>query len=162
MTDKSPIIDQFIKDVEAGVIPGWIADHLRIYRESGGKEGHLYDASGIDDRCGIVPALLLTTVGRKTGKKRTMPVFYGKVDGNHIVIGSKGGADSHAGWYYNLLDNPVAEIQAGTEHFKARARISEGEERAKIWKHMLTVYPPYEDYQAKTSRKIPVVVLEKI
>ncbi|MFZ5912811.1 MAG: nitroreductase family deazaflavin-dependent oxidoreductase, partial [Pseudomonadota bacterium] len=110
---------------------------------------------------GLVPTLLLTTVGRKTGKKRILPLIYGKVDGNYIVIGSKGGSDSHAKWYLNLLANPDAEIQVATEHFKVRARIAEGEERAKIWNHMLTVYPPYADYQARTSRHIPVVVLEK-
>ena len=157
----SPVVDQFIKDIEVGIIPDWITDHLRVYRESGGKEGHMYDASGIDKRCGIVPALLLTTVGRKSGQKRTMPVFYGKVDGNYIVIGTKGGADTHAKWYLNLLANPVAEIQAGTEKFTARARTAEGVEREKLWKHMLTVYPPYADYQAKTKRVVPIIVLER-
>ncbi len=158
---KNEVVDSFIRDIEKGIVPGWVTDHLRIYRESGGKEGHMYDASGIDPRCGITPALLLTTVGRKTGQKRTMPLFYGKVDGNYIVLGTKGGADTHAKWYLNLVANPMVEIQAGTEKFTARARVAEGEERARIWKHMLTVYPPYQDYQEKTARVVPVVVFER-
>lgn len=161
MSEKVDVVDQFVKDIEKGIIPGWVTDHLRVYRESGGKEGHLYDASGIDPRLKIVPALLITTKGRRTGQPRTMPVFYGTYNGDYIIIASKGGAQTHAKWYLNLLDDPIAQIQVGPEHFTVKARIAEGEERAKIWKHMLTVYPPYDDYQAKTARKIPVVVLEK-
>jgi deazaflavin-dependent oxidoreductase (nitroreductase family) len=154
-------MNKVISDMDSGQMPDFMKKHLRLYLESGGKEGHMWDASLAGPGLGLVPTLLLTTVGRKTGKKRILPLIYGKVDGNYIVIGSKGGSDSHAKWYLNLLANPDAEIQVATEHFKVRARIAEGEERAKIWNHMLTVYPPYADYQARTSRHIPVVVLEK-
>ncbi|MEQ1888874.1 MAG: nitroreductase family deazaflavin-dependent oxidoreductase [Alphaproteobacteria bacterium] len=160
MADKFDL-DKVVKDLDAGTIPPWIAEHLRIYRESGGKEGHFWDASIAGEGLGPTPTLLLTTVGRKTGQQRTMPLIYGKVGANHIVIGSKGGSESHAAWYYNLLANPVVQVQVATEHFTARARIATGDERAQIWKHMLTVYPPYQDYQNKTAREIPVVVLEK-
>ena len=155
-------LDRLVKDLDAGNVPDWIAEHIRIYRESGGREGHLWDASIAGEGLGLTPTLLLTTVGRKTGQKRTMPLIYGKVGANHIVIGSKGGSQTHPAWYLNLLANPEVNLQVATENFNARARIATGGERAQIWKHMLTVYPPYHDYQAKTSREIPVVVLEKL
>lgn len=154
-------LNKTVSDIEAGKVPEWIAEHMRIYLESGGKEGHMWDASLAAPGLGLIPALLLTTVGRKSGQKRTTPLIYGTVGANVIIIGSKGGSETHTNWYFNLLANPAAEIQVGTEHFKVRARIATGDERAQIWKHMLTVYPPYHDYQAKTSREIPVVVLEK-
>ena len=160
MTEKFDL-KKVVSDLDSGNIPDWIKEHLRIYRESGGKEGHLWDASIAGEGLGLTPTLLLTTTGRKSGQPRTMPLIYGKFAGNHIVIGSKGGSETHAAWYLNLLDHPVVQVQAGTEHFTARARIASGAERAQIWKHMLTVYPPYQDYQNRTKREIPVVVLEK-
>ncbi|MDO9460730.1 MAG: nitroreductase family deazaflavin-dependent oxidoreductase [Alphaproteobacteria bacterium] len=131
---------------------------MRTYLESGGKEGHMFDAGPGNSP---LPSLLLTTVGRKSGKKRMTPLIYGVFGGNHIIVGSKGGSQTHTGWYFNLLENPAAEIQVATEHFKVRARIATGDERAQIWAHMLTVFPTYGDYQKKTTREIPVVVLEK-
>ena len=154
-------LNKVVSDLDSGNVPDWIKEHLRIYRESGGKQGHMWDASIAGEGLGPTPTLLLTTTGRKSGQPRTVPLIYGKVGDNHIVIGSKGGSETHAAWYLNLLDNPVVQVQAGTEHFTARARIATGDERAKIWKHMLTVYPPYQDYQNRTKREIPVVVLEK-
>lgn len=160
MTEKFDL-DKVVSDLDAGKVPEWIAEHLRIYRKSGGKEGHLWDASIAGEGLGLTPTLLLTTIGRRSGQNRTMPLIYGKVGANHIVIGSKGGSETHAAWYLNLLANPVVQVQVATEHFTARARIAEGDERAKIWAHMLTVYPPYQDYQNKTKRQIPVIVLER-
>ncbi len=160
MTEKFDL-KKVVSDLDSGNIPDWIKEHLRIYRESGGKQGHLWDASIAGEGLGPTPTLLLTTIGRKSGQPRTMPLIYGKVGANHIVIGSKGGSETHAAWYLNLLDNPVVQVQVATEHFTARARIATGAERAQIWKHMLSVYPPYQDYQNRTKREIPVVVLEK-
>ncbi|HEX4888997.1 MAG TPA: nitroreductase family deazaflavin-dependent oxidoreductase [Alphaproteobacteria bacterium] len=160
MADKIDL-SKVVSDLDSGKVPVWIQEHLRIYLESGGKQGHMWDASIAGEGLGPTPTLLLTTIGRKSGQKRTMPLIYGKVDGNHIVIGSKGGSETHAAWYLNLLANPVAQVQVATEKFTARARIATGAERAKIWAHMLSVYPPYQDYQNRTSREIPVVVLEK-
>ena len=154
-------LNKLVSDLDTGKIPDWIAEHIRIYRESGGKEGHLWDASIAGEGLGLTPTLLLTTTGRKSGKQRTMPLIYGKVGDKHIVIGSKGGSETHPAWYLNLLANPEVNLQVATENFNARARIATGDERAQIWKHMLTVYPPYQDYQNRTKREIPVVVLEK-
>lgn len=154
-------LDKLVADLDTGKQPQWIIDHMRVYLQSGGKEGHMFDASFATPGMKHLPTLLLTTVGRKTGKKRMTPLIYGGHGGHHIIIGSKGGSETHTGWYFNLLDNPAAEIQVGTEHYKVRARVAQGDERAKIWQHMLTVFPTFGDYQTKTEREIPVVVLEK-
>jgi len=133
---------------------------LRIYRESGGAEGHLFDAT-IAGVPGFVPCLLLTTTGRRSGEKRTSPLFYGTAGEAYVLIGFKGGADTHPGWYLNLLDNPTAEVQVGREHFTVRARVATGQERKQLFEQMAQMAPPYQDYQQKTQRELPVVVLEK-
>jgi deazaflavin-dependent oxidoreductase (nitroreductase family) len=153
-------VDQTVRDLEAGKTPAWITEHLRRYRESGGAEGHLFDASA-GGGVGLVTSLLLTTVGRRSGEKRTSPLFYGTASNAYVVIGSKGGADTQPAWYLNLLANPTVEVQVAKEIFTARARIATGKEREQLWAQMVQVYPPYRDYQQKTNREIPVVVLEK-
>jgi len=153
-------VDQTVRELEAGKTPEWISQHLRIYRESGGAEGHMWDSSAAGSS-GLLPALLLTTVGRRSGEKRTSPLIYGTVGDAFIIIGSKGGADTHPRWYLNLLANPVVELQVGKDRFVARARVAAGKERQQLWEQMLKVYPPYQDYQHKTKREIPVIVLEK-
>jgi len=153
-------VDQAIRDLEEGRTPKWIAEHLRIYRESGGSEGHLFDASTVGGS-GLVPSLLLTTTGRRSGAQRTSPLFYGSTDKAYVVIGSKGGADTQPGWYLNLLANPTVEVQVAKECFTARTRIATGKERAQLWAQMVELYPPYNDYQKKARREIPVVVIEK-
>jgi deazaflavin-dependent oxidoreductase (nitroreductase family) len=153
-------VDQTVRDLEAGKTPAWIAEHLRIYRESGGAEGHMFD-SRVGGGIGLVPSLLLTTVGRRSGEKRTSPLFYGTAGDAYVVIGSKGGADTQPAWYLNLRANPKVEVQVAREHFTARARVAIGEEREQLWERMVQIYPPYREYQQKTKREIPVVVLEK-
>lgn len=152
---------RLVREAESGKVPEWVSEHIRLYRESGGTKGHLWDAGPAAQGLGLLPCLLLTTVGRKSGQQRTTPLIYGAVGEDIIIIGSKGGSKTHTQWYFNLLANPAAEIQVGTEHFKVRARIAAGEERAKIWAHMLTIFPVYQDYQNRTGREIPVIVLEK-
>ena len=83
-------VEQAVRDLGAGKTPEWIADHLRLYRESGGAEGHLFDVSGAGGP-GLAPSLLLTTVGRRSGEKRTSPLIYGTAGEAYVVIGSKGG-----------------------------------------------------------------------
>jgi len=104
---------------------------------------------------------LLTTIGRRSGEKRTSPMFYGTAGDAYVVIGSKGGADTQPGWYLNLRANPVVEVQVGREQFAARARVATGKEREQLWEQMAQLIPLYRDYQKKTKREIPVVVLEK-
>ena len=142
--------------------PEWVAEHLRIYRESGGAEGHLFDATaaGVPR---LVPCLLLTTIGRRSGEKHTSPLFYDTAGDAYVIIGSKGGADTQPGWYLNLRANPVVEVQVGREQFTARARVATGKEREQLWEQMVkNVSSLYRDYQKKTKRQIPVFVLEPV
>ena len=141
-------------------MPGWIQKHVKQYLESGGKDGHMWDSTAVGGP-GPLPTLLLTTTGRKSGQKHLVPLIYGKTQGGVVVIASKGGAPEHPGWYRNLSANPDVDVQVGTEKFRARATTVEGAERAKLWGEMVKIYPPYTDYQQKTPRKIPVVVLKR-
>ena len=153
-------VDKAIRDLEAGTTPAWITEHLRRYRESGGAEGHLFDSTVVGGR-GLVPSLLLTTIGRRSGQKHTSPLFYSTAGTAYVVAASKGGAETHPGWYLNLRANPVVEVQVGRGQFTARARVAAGKEREQLWEQLVQLYPPYRDYQQKTKREIPVIVLEK-
>jgi F420H(2)-dependent quinone reductase len=107
------------------------------------------------------PVLLLTTVGRKTGKKRTTPVLY-LMDGNSLVlVASNGGRPKNPSWLYNLRKNPEAEIQMNSGLSRVRARQASAEEKARLWPLLAKMYPQYNDYQKKTTREIPVVILER-
>ena len=142
-------------------LPEWIRDHLRRYLESDGADGHMWDASraGVDT---AVPTLLLTTTGRKTGETRILPLIYGEAGGAHVIVGSRGGAPTHPAWYLNLVAQPEVGVQVLADRFRARARTATGQERAELWERMLEVWPPYADYQKRTEREIPVVVLERL
>jgi deazaflavin-dependent oxidoreductase (nitroreductase family) len=143
-------------------LPGWMVDHANRYLSSGGKEGHMYTVTPPGHAEMTVPSLLLTTTGRKSGDKYVFPLFYGKTGDSYIVVASKGGAPQHPGWYRNILANPDVEVQAGTVTTKAHARTAAGEERARLWAKALEFWPPYADYQTKTEREIPVVVLDPV
>ena len=145
---------------ETGTRPAWVTEHLRRYRESGGAEGHLFEAT-VAGVPGIVPCLLLTTIGRRSGKKLTSPLFYSTAGAAYIVAGSKGGSDKQPGWYLNLRANPVVEVQVGREQFTTHARVATGKEREQLWEQMVQLTALYNEYQQKTQREIPVVVLEK-
>jgi proline iminopeptidase len=142
-------------------LPDWIRDHLQRYLASNGEDGHLWDAT-LGGGTGLVPTLVLTTTGRKSGKSLTLPLIYGRAGNSCVVIASKGGAPQHPAWYLNLEANPEVEVQVKAERFKARARTASGEERAALWRQMVEIYHPYEKYQAATSREIPVVVLDPV
>ena len=149
-----------LRGLEIGKVPDWISEHLRIYRESGGRQGHLFDTSFAGGGT-AVPTLLLTTVGRRSGASHTMPLIYGEVDGKYVLIGSKGGAPTQPAWYHNLCAQAQVELQVGPEVFAARARTAQGAERTSLWQHMVALYPPFLEYRHKTSREIPVVVVER-
>jgi deazaflavin-dependent oxidoreductase (nitroreductase family) len=125
--------------------------HRRIYRLTGGKVG---------GRLGRLPVLLLTTTGRKSGRPRTQPLVYAQTGDGYAVIASKGGAAQHPFWYLNLREDPSATVTVGRETRKVRARDAEGDERERLWGTLADLYPGYERYAQKTSRRIPVVVLE--
>ncbi len=137
---------------------GWIAEHRNKYLADG-DAGHMWDSSAAGGP-GLLPTLLLTTIGRKSGKESIMPLLYGKVTGGYAIIASKGGAPKHPGWYHNLRAQDQVQVQVAKDVFSASARVASGAEREQIWAQMSAMYPPYVDYQAKTSREIPVIVLE--
>jgi deazaflavin-dependent oxidoreductase (nitroreductase family) len=138
----------------------WIAEHIELYRTDPEK-AHMWDSS-VAGGSGLLPTLLLTTVGRKSGQPRSIPLIYGEVDGGYAVIASKGGFPSHPLWYENLLARPECELMVGAKAVTARARIVEGDERSDVWAKLVAVYPPYDDYQERAEREIPVVVLEPV
>ncbi len=143
-------------------LPGWMLDHANRYIASGGTDGHMYRITLPGKPEMEVPSLLLTTTGRKSGEKFIFPLFYGDVGKGWVIVASKGGAPEHPGWYRNLVANPIVEVQVGTRKVQARARTVTGAERAALWTQALEFWPPYADYQTKTEREIPVVMLDPI
>ena len=139
-------------------LPGWIAEHVQLYREDPDK-GHMWDSTFAGGP-GLLPTLLLSTTGRKSGRTSVLPLIYKKVNRAYVIIASKGGAPAHPAWYLNLVADPNCEIQVAHDHFRVRARTEEGDERESLWQQLAEIHPPYKDYQAATTRKIPVVVLE--
>lgn len=133
-------------------LPGWIVDHMRKYVETNGKDGHIWNG---------VPTLLLTTTGRKSGKALMLPLIYGKDGDRYLIVASKGGAPEHPAWYVNLRAQPNVRLQVGAEKFAAKARTATKAERPALWKVMTKIWPAYDDYQTKTTREIPLVILER-
>ena len=126
--------------------------HVRVYRETGGERG--YDWRG-------TTILLLTTTGHSSGEQRTTPLIH-RTDGERwVIVASKGGAPEHPAWFVNLQADPEATIQVKDEQIAVRAATAEGEERARLWSLMTEVWPAYDEYQTKTEREIPVVVLSR-
>ncbi len=142
-------------------LPAWIKEHLTRYLATDGVDGYLWDAS-LGGGQGLVPTLLLTTTGRKSGNVLTLPLIFGRSGANYVVVASKGGAPTHPAWYLNLQANPEVKVQVKAEKFTARAYTAEGAERTALWRKMVEIYGPYEQYQTKTDRQIPVVVLKPV
>jgi len=139
----------------------WIAEHIALYKSDPAK-AHMWDSSPLGGP-GILPTLLLTTTGRKSGEPRALPLIYGELGNSHVIIASKGGAPTHPLWFDNLQANPECHIQVGEKSINVRARvIPDGAEREKIWNQMVAVYAPYADYKKATDRQIPVVVLDPV
>ena len=128
-------------------------EHVRRYQETDGEVGHEWEGT---------VTLLLTTVGRRSGKERTTPLIYQPEGDAYVVVASKGGADDHPDWYKNLQANPEVKVQVKGDKFTARARTATPEEKPSLWRKMTSVWPQYDEYQQKTSRDIPVVVLERV
>jgi deazaflavin-dependent oxidoreductase (nitroreductase family) len=126
---------------------------IEEFRTHGGKVGGPFEGA---------PLLLLTSVGARSGESRTTPVMY-LPDGERMVIfASKAGAPTHPAWYHNLLANPSATVEVGTDKLDVRARVAEGEERERLYARQSALRPQFDDYQRKTTRQIPVVVLEPV
>ena len=127
--------------------------HTSLYKMSGGRLARKMRGSEV---------VLLTTTGRKSGKKRTSPLF-GLADGdNWTLIASQGGHHEHPNWYLNLRDNPEVELQVGSKTMRMRAETAVGGERDRLWSKMGLMYDGYNDYQKLTRRVIPVVVLKPV
>ena len=125
-------------------------EHVRVYRETAGERGYHWRGTEI---------LLLTTTGRKSGEPRTLPLIYREDDGRYVIVASKGGAPEHPAWFLNLEAKPEAEVQIKAETVPVAMSVAEGEERERLWKKLAEVWPAYDDYQTKTDRQIPIVVL---
>ena len=108
------------------------------------------------------PVLLLATTGAKSGESRLAPLVYARDGDRYVVAASKGGSPTHPAWYVNLLANPLVTVEVGGEAFEARANVAEGTERDRLWAAHVAANPNFAEYQRRTSRMIPVVVLERI
>lgn len=127
-------------------------EHVRRYRETDGAVGHDWNGAS---------CLILTTRGRRSGEPRPQALIYGRDGERYVVVASKGGAPTHPAWYANLVAEPRVEVQVRADRFQAIARSAEGSERERLWKIMTSVWPNYDQYAARTERRIPVVVLER-
>jgi deazaflavin-dependent oxidoreductase (nitroreductase family) len=127
-------------------------EHIDRYEATDGQEGHAWEGT---------QALILTTTGRKSGEERKSALIYAEHDGTYLVVASKGGAPKPPAWYVNLQADPSAEIQVRGEKFPVTARDATPEEKPELWKVMTAEWPAYDEYQTKTDRPIPVVVLER-
>ena len=140
-------------------LPELIRSHLKLYLETDGREGHMWQAPGLDP----LPTLLLTTQGRRSGRSRILPLIYGKRGDDYVVVASRGGAPTHPAWYLNLAAEPEVGVQVARDKFRARARTTHGDERSSLWEMMAQIYAPYTEYQTRAgSREIPVVVLDRL
>ena len=127
-------------------------EHVRSYLETDGELGYRWKEDS--------PIAILFTVGRTSGEERAHPLIFGRDGDNVVLVASKGGAPEHPGWYRNLRASPEAEVQVLGDRWPVRARDAEGEERERLWRLMNELWPHYDEYQARTERQIPVVVLE--
>jgi deazaflavin-dependent oxidoreductase (nitroreductase family) len=128
-------------------------EHVERYQATDGAEGH--------DWQGTI-TLLLTTTGRKSGEQRTTPLIYQRHGDDVMVVASKGGDDNPPLWYLNLQADPQVTVQVKGDKYKARARTATAAEKPALWETMVATWPAYNDYQAKTSRDIPIVILERV
>ena len=129
----------------------WTQDHLRRYLETDGEDGHVWNG---------VTALLLTTTGRRSGRSITTPLIYGRYGDRYLVVASRGGAPNHPNWYLNLREHPEVQVQVMADRFPALARAATPDEKPRLWAIMTAIWTGYDDYQTRTTRVIPLVILE--
>lgn len=128
---------------------GWVAEHTRTYVESGGEEGYMFRGA---------PTVVLTTTGRTSGSPRRNALIFGRDGDDYILVASYGGRPDHPLWYLNLTADPSVTIQDRAEIVRGTAEtVPEGPDRDRLWAQMASIYAPYDEYQAKTERRIPVV-----
>lgn len=127
-------------------------EHVKEYQRTDGQVGH--------DWQGTI-TLLLTTTGRKSGEQRTTPLIYQEHDDDYLIVASNGGEDAPPAWFLNLQDDPSAHVQVKGDKFDAEVRVADDDEKPEMWSKMAATWPAYDDYQKKTDRPIPVVVLQR-
>ena len=127
-------------------------EHVDRYVATDGEEGHDWQGTTV---------LILTTKGRRSGEQRSTPLIYCSHGDDHVVVASKGGADEPPAWYLNLEADPDITVQVKGDRFPARARTATAEEKPELWKIMTEQWPAYDEYQQRSDREIPVVVLER-
>ncbi len=134
----------------------WVREQVELYESSGGTEGTTLRDTGL-------PCIIVTHVGSKTGAIRKIPLMRVEVEKNYVLIGSYGGRPKNPVWVYNLRANPEVEIRDKTEVFKMRVReVTADPERGRLWDASAKAFPPYIEYQTKTSRQIPVFIAEPV
>lgn len=132
----------------------WVRKQVELYESSGGKDGYLLEGTDM-------PCILVTHLGVKSGAVRKIPVMRVEVDGSYVLVGSMGGQPQNPAWVANLRAHPDVTVRDRTEVFEMRVReVDDPEEKAKLWAAGVEAYPPYDDYQAKTDRVIPVFLAE--
>jgi deazaflavin-dependent oxidoreductase (nitroreductase family) len=133
---------------------GWVNSHIKRYVATDGADGHEFQHGA--------HVLLLSVLGRKSGVWRRTALIYGRSGDAYVVVASKGGDPRHPTWYTNLVSHPEVHVQVKGEKFAALAHVARGDERARLWEVMAGIWPDYNDYQTKTDREIPIVVLEPV
>ena len=134
----------------------WVREQVEMYEGSNGAEGTTLRDTGL-------PCIIVTHTGNKTGGIRKIPLMRVEVDGSYVLVGSYGGRPKNPVWVYNIRANPDVEIRDKTEVFQMRVReVTEDPERQRLWGASAAAYPPYNEYQAKTDRKIPVFIAERL
>ena len=134
----------------------WVREQVELYESSGGTQGTTLRDTGL-------PCIVITHVGNKTGSVRKIPVMRVKVETGYVLIGSYGGRPKNPVWVYNLRENPDVKIRDKTEVFTMRVReVTDDPERKRLWTAGAKAYPPYNEYQVKTTRKIPVFIAEPV
>jgi deazaflavin-dependent oxidoreductase (nitroreductase family) len=128
-------------------------EHVRRYLETDGATGHEWNGAS---------CLILWTTGARTGKQRVSALIYGQDGDDLLLIASRGGAPAHPGWYHNLVAHPLAEVQVKADRFAVRARTATGADRDRLWQIMTASWPNYDVYTTRTTRVIPMVVLERV
>lgn len=139
----------------------WVSDHRESYLNSGGVEGHIMDITAVGGRY-FATHCLVKYHGRNSGKTFITPLTYADIGGEVIVCASKGGADHHPDWYLNIVASPELEMQIATQAFRATWREVEGAERDKLWAFFIDCHPFYADYQASTTRVLPLLALKAV
>lgn len=147
------VVDMPLEGEYAEEKTGWVADQLKQIDEAG--------TTAVAQVIGR-PIVVYTIRGAKTGKLRRVPLMRVEHEGSYAAVASKGGAPEHPAWYANITKHPEVEVQDGTEKFDGVARQLSGAERDEWWQRAVEAYPPYAEYQAKTDRQIPVLLVERV